>query len=81
MPCMRRIVAAEHRLKTSDDVRATTILEDLLLARAQWAQPLILDRMERISTLSKVSKRKHDRTHRRWFGDIFIPPAEYLYLP
>ena len=67
---MRRIVAAEHRLKASDDVRATTILEDLLLARAQWAQPLILDRMERISTLSKVSKRKHDRTHRRWFGDI-----------
>lgn len=66
----RRIVVAEHSLKLNGESRATTILEDVLLSRAQWAQPVVLDRMERISTLSKVSKRKHDRTHRRWFNDI-----------
>ena len=45
-------------------------MEDLLLTRAECGQQLVLDRMERISSLSKVSTRKHDRTHRKWFNDI-----------
>ena len=65
-----RILFAEHRIKEKLQSHATSVFEDAMLARAQCHKELILDRMERISTVSNVSRRKHDRTCRKWFKDI-----------
>ena len=65
-----RIFLAHHAIQDKGDQRATTVMKDLLLTRAECSQQLVLDRMERISSLSKVSTRKHDHTHRKWFNDI-----------
>ena len=64
-----RILFGQYAIHEKGDQRATTVMQDLLLTRAECGQQLVLDRMERISSLSKVSTRKHDRTHRKWFND------------
>ena len=68
---IHRILVAEHSLADgSKSGSSTTLIEDALVVRAQCGRKLVLDRMERISSMAKVSKRKHDRTHRKWFNDI-----------
>lgn len=50
--------------------QSTTVVEDVLMARAESMRDVVLDRCERISSLANISKRKHDNTHRKWFKTI-----------
>lgn len=66
-----RILASTHRMRdkgTTGPLR--TFEEDVLLSRAQAARPTVYNNLEKITSLAKISRRKHDQTHRKWFGGI-----------
>ena len=70
--CVYRILAGTFRMQSTGCTSSTTVVEDVLLARAENMRGLVRDRCERITSLAQISKRKHDNTHRKWFKEILV---------
>ena len=70
--CVYRILAGTFRMQSTGCTSSTTVVEDVLLARAENMRGLVMARCARITSLTQISKRKHDNTHRKWFKEILV---------